>query len=207
MHITRDVMWFTLKVLQTSPDFLRIGISKDLMTKASDIKTYARAIQWLEIFYTKLEVAVEVKVKVEPQEVLHHLVQTVQHVCYNDMKTTMIWTQLAADENSMTSNFSLEDALDLTRNFTVELRLIVQRRRQTAAVHYQMHSIQSAAIEDEEPEEGDEELQKKILQHVAWAMLLRKEAPRTRPHLNGPLSCARHTTVTKDAQMVETVIW
>eukprot|EP00971_Amphidinium_carterae_P282331 5605051-Amphidinium_carterae.1 len=73
------------------------------------------------------------------------------------MKTTMIWTQLTADENSMTSDFSLEDVLDLTRNFTVDLRLIVQRKRRTAAVHYQLHSMQSAAIEDEEPEEGDED--------------------------------------------------
>eukprot|EP00971_Amphidinium_carterae_P022527 444372-Amphidinium_carterae.1 len=126
-------MWFTLKVLQPSPDFLRIGISKDLMTKATDVRTYARAIEWLEIFYAKLEVAVEINVKIEAQEVLHHLVQTVQQVCYNDMKTTMIWTQLTANEHSMTSEFSLNDVLDMTRNFAVELRLIVQRKRQTAA--------------------------------------------------------------------------
>eukprot|EP00971_Amphidinium_carterae_P325334 6455550-Amphidinium_carterae.3 len=133
------------------------------MAKASDVKTYARAIEWLEIFYQKLEVAVEINVKIEAQEVLHHLVQTVQQVCYNDMKTTMIWTKLTADEYTMTSAFSLKDVLDMTRNFTVELRLIVQRKRQTAAVeaavHYHLNSMenQAAAIEDEEPEEGDEE--------------------------------------------------
>eukprot|EP00971_Amphidinium_carterae_P308043 6121820-Amphidinium_carterae.1 len=68
MHTTKGVMWFVLKVLQPSPDYLRIGISRDLMAKALDIKTYARAIEWLEIFYQKLEVAVEVNVKIEAQE-------------------------------------------------------------------------------------------------------------------------------------------
>eukprot|EP00971_Amphidinium_carterae_P048815 961996-Amphidinium_carterae.2 len=61
-------MWFTLKVLQPSPDFFRIGISKDLMTKATDVRTYARAIdgiEWLEIFYANLEVAVEINVKIK----------------------------------------------------------------------------------------------------------------------------------------------
>eukprot|EP00971_Amphidinium_carterae_P338884 6476426-Amphidinium_carterae.1 len=133
IHTTRDVVWFTLKVLQPSPDFLRIGISKDLMARVAEIKTYTRAIQWLEIFYTKMEVAIEAKVRVEPQEVLHHLVNTVQQVCYNDMKATMIWTQLTANEYMMTSDFSVEDVLDLTRDFTIELKLIVQRKRQTAA--------------------------------------------------------------------------
>eukprot|EP00971_Amphidinium_carterae_P247778 4920075-Amphidinium_carterae.1 len=159
MHTTKDVMWFVLKVLQPSPDFLGIGISRDLMAKALDVKTYARAIEWLEIFYQKLEVAVEVKVKIEAQEVLQHLVQTVQQVCYNDMKTTMIWTKLTDSEYTMTSEFSLKDVLDMTRAFTVELKLKVRRKRQTAAVHYSLSSVepQAAAIEDEVPEEGDED--------------------------------------------------
>eukprot|EP00971_Amphidinium_carterae_P144954 2872000-Amphidinium_carterae.1 len=103
------------------------------MSKAQDVKTYARAIEWLEIFYQKLEVAVEINVKIEAQEVLHHLVQTVQNACYNDMKTTMIWTRLTDNEHSMTSEFSLRDVLDTTRSFAVELKLIVRRKRQTAA--------------------------------------------------------------------------
>eukprot|EP00971_Amphidinium_carterae_P091292 1806874-Amphidinium_carterae.3 len=84
VHTTKDIVW--------------IGISRDLLAKSAAITTYGRAIQWLEVFYAKLEVAVEVKVRVEPQEVLHHLVNTVQQVCYNDMKTTMIWTTLTANE-------------------------------------------------------------------------------------------------------------
>eukprot|EP00971_Amphidinium_carterae_P288148 5720563-Amphidinium_carterae.1 len=104
------------------------------MVKSAAITTYERAIQWLEVFYTKLEVAVEVKVRVEPQEVLHHLVNTVQQVWYNDMKTTLIWTTLTANQYSMTSDFSLEDVLEMTRDFTVEMKIIVQRKRQTAAV-------------------------------------------------------------------------
>eukprot|EP00971_Amphidinium_carterae_P201305 3994668-Amphidinium_carterae.1 len=66
MHSTKYVMWFVLKILQPSPDVLRIGILRDLMAqKAQDIKTYARAVEWLEIFYQKLEVAVEINVKIE----------------------------------------------------------------------------------------------------------------------------------------------
>eukprot|EP00971_Amphidinium_carterae_P195945 3888465-Amphidinium_carterae.1 len=159
MHSTKYVMWFVLKVLQPSPDYLRIGISRDLMAKAQDVKTYARAVEWLEIFYQKLEVAVEINVKIEAQEVLQHLVQTVQNVCYNDMKTTMIWTRLTDNEYTMTSEFSLKDVLDMTRAFTVELKLIVRRKRQTAAIQYSLSSCkpQVAAIEDEVPEEGDED--------------------------------------------------
>eukprot|EP00971_Amphidinium_carterae_P300288 5966286-Amphidinium_carterae.2 len=103
MHSTKYVMWYVLKVLQPSPDYLRIGISTDLMTKSHDIKNYPRAIEWLEIFYQKLEVAVEVNVRIEAQEVLYHLVQTVREVCYNDMKTSLIWTRLTDDEYTMTS--------------------------------------------------------------------------------------------------------
>eukprot|EP00971_Amphidinium_carterae_P311574 6192669-Amphidinium_carterae.1 len=70
------------------------------------------------------------------------------------MKTTMIWTKLTSNDFSMTSEFSLEDVLEMTRDFTVELKIIVQRKRQTAAVHYSLHT---AAIQDAEPEEGDED--------------------------------------------------
>eukprot|EP00971_Amphidinium_carterae_P323840 6436002-Amphidinium_carterae.1 len=51
MHSTKYVMWFVLKILQPSPDVLRIGISRDLMAKTQDVMTYARAVEWLEIFY------------------------------------------------------------------------------------------------------------------------------------------------------------
>eukprot|EP00971_Amphidinium_carterae_P317156 6304886-Amphidinium_carterae.1 len=98
------------------------------MSKPQDIKSYPRAIEWLEIFYQKLEVAVEIKVKIEAQEDLYHLVQTVQEVCYNDMKTSLIWTRLTDNEYTMTSDFSLKDVLALTRSFTVELKLIVRRK-------------------------------------------------------------------------------
>eukprot|EP00971_Amphidinium_carterae_P091291 1806874-Amphidinium_carterae.2 len=66
----------------------------------------------------------------------------------------------------------------MTRNFTVELKLIVQRKRQTVAVQYNMHS---AAIQDAEPEEG--EGMKTILQNAVWVLLLRKEEPKTKPYL------------------------
>eukprot|EP00971_Amphidinium_carterae_P068591 1358055-Amphidinium_carterae.1 len=69
-HTTKDIVWFTLKVLQPSPDFLRIGICRELMAKSAALTSYAR------MFHTKLEVTVEVKVRVEPQEVLQHLVNT-----------------------------------------------------------------------------------------------------------------------------------
>eukprot|EP00971_Amphidinium_carterae_P077638 1535024-Amphidinium_carterae.1 len=201
MHSTKDVMWFILKVLQPSPDYLRNGISRDLMAKATKIKTYARAIQWLEIFHAKLEVAIDVDVRVEPQEVLHHLVQTVQQVCYNDMKTSLLWTRLTDNDHSMTSSFSFTDVLDLTREFTVELRLLVTRKRQTAAVHRIPCSQLLSKMRSRK--RG----MKKILQHVAWGTLLRKEIPRRMPHLNDPLKCARHTIATKDAQMVVAVTW
>eukprot|EP00971_Amphidinium_carterae_P351289 6492027-Amphidinium_carterae.1 len=159
MHSTKYIMWFVLKVLQPSPDYLRIGISKDLLIKPQEIRSYPRAIEWLEIFYQKLEVAVDLKVRIEAQEVLYHLVQTIKEVCYNDMKTTLIWAKLTEDEYTMSSDFSLRDVMELTRSFTVELKLIVRRQRQTAAVHHTLRSFepQVAAIEDEVPEEGDED--------------------------------------------------
>eukprot|EP00971_Amphidinium_carterae_P050356 992087-Amphidinium_carterae.1 len=40
VHTTKDIMWFTLKVLQPSPDFLRIGISRNLMIRTSSITNY-----------------------------------------------------------------------------------------------------------------------------------------------------------------------
>eukprot|EP00971_Amphidinium_carterae_P083115 1644594-Amphidinium_carterae.1 len=75
------------------------------------------------------------------------------------MKTSLIWTKLTEDEYTMSSDFFLKDVLDLTRSFTVELKLIVRRQRQTAAVHYSLRFIepQVAAIEDEVPEEGNED--------------------------------------------------
>eukprot|EP00971_Amphidinium_carterae_P104478 2068911-Amphidinium_carterae.1 len=71
--------------------------------------------------------------------------------------TIKLFTVVLGNEYSMTSEFSLDDVLELTRNFTVELKFIVQRKRQTAAVQYNLHSMQSAAIQDEELEEGDED--------------------------------------------------
>eukprot|EP00971_Amphidinium_carterae_P169712 3362636-Amphidinium_carterae.1 len=67
------------------------------------------------------------------------------------MKTSLIWTKLTEDEYTVSSEFSLKDVLDLTRSFTVELKLIVRRQRQTAAVQYNLRSAgpQVAAIEDE----------------------------------------------------------
>eukprot|EP00971_Amphidinium_carterae_P032678 643831-Amphidinium_carterae.1 len=57
----------------------------------------------------------------------------------------------------MSSKFSLRDVIKLTRSF--ELKLIVRRQRQTAAVHHTLRSIkpQVAAIEDEASEEGDDD--------------------------------------------------
>eukprot|EP00971_Amphidinium_carterae_P151206 2997877-Amphidinium_carterae.1 len=59
----------------------------------------------------------------------------------------------------MSSEFFLKDVLDLTRSFTVELKLIVRRQCQTAAVHYNLRSAepQVAAIEDEVSEEENED--------------------------------------------------
>eukprot|EP00971_Amphidinium_carterae_P025840 509682-Amphidinium_carterae.3 len=109
------------------------------------------------------------------------------------MKTTMIWTTLTANEYSMTSDFSLEDVLELTRDFTGELKLIVQRKRQTAAVQYNLHSMQSAVIQDEEPEEGDED------DPTACGLsgTPKKGGPRRKPYLHGPLTCVRRTRVIK----------
>eukprot|EP00971_Amphidinium_carterae_P159573 3163431-Amphidinium_carterae.1 len=60
------------------------------------------------------------------------------------MKTSLIWTKLTGNEYSMTSEFSLEDVLEMTRDFTIELKVraaIAQRKRQTVAVHHSLHSV------------------------------------------------------------------
>eukprot|EP00971_Amphidinium_carterae_P146921 2911631-Amphidinium_carterae.2 len=57
----------------------------------------------------------------EPQEVLQHLMNTVQQACYHDMKATLTWTKLTSDMYLMTSEFSLEDVLQMTSDFTVEI--------------------------------------------------------------------------------------
>eukprot|EP00971_Amphidinium_carterae_P165646 3283578-Amphidinium_carterae.1 len=62
------------------------------------------------------------------------------------MKATMIWTRLTDNEYMMTSDFSLRDLLDLTRSFAVELKLIVRRKRQTAAVHHTLRSCEPQVI-------------------------------------------------------------
>eukprot|EP00971_Amphidinium_carterae_P181780 3606723-Amphidinium_carterae.1 len=110
-------------------------------------------IKWHQQFHTKLQVAIEVSVRVEPQEALQHLVNTVQQVCFNDMKTNLTWHTLTDDTYSMTSEFSLNDVLRMTSDFAVELKLRVQRKRQTQAVNYNLN----AAIQDVEPEKGDED--------------------------------------------------
>eukprot|EP00971_Amphidinium_carterae_P276811 5493511-Amphidinium_carterae.1 len=58
------------------------------------------------------------------------------------MKTSLIWTKLTEDEYTMSSEFNLRDVMELTRSFTVELKLIVRRQRQTAAVHHTLRSME-----------------------------------------------------------------
>eukprot|EP00971_Amphidinium_carterae_P318621 6333278-Amphidinium_carterae.2 len=74
LHTTMEIVWYVLKVLQPSPDLLRIGIAKDLLRRQQTLDTYEKALDWLEIFHTKLVVVIDADSHVEQKEVHRILV-------------------------------------------------------------------------------------------------------------------------------------
>eukprot|EP00971_Amphidinium_carterae_P045638 898184-Amphidinium_carterae.1 len=90
----------------------------------------------------------------------------------------------------MTSDFSLADLLDLTRSFTVKLKLIVRRKRQTT-VHQNLRSIDL-------PEKKNDD------DPTACGMgnASKKEGPNKAAPLRTFKVCAAYNS-DKDAQIVE----
>eukprot|EP00971_Amphidinium_carterae_P347161 6489021-Amphidinium_carterae.1 len=90
VHTMFDIVWYVLKVLQPSQDFLRSGIAKDVLRRQPGLDMYEKAF-WLQAFHTKLVVAIDADSRVEPQEVHRLLVDAMQNVCHDDITATLAW--------------------------------------------------------------------------------------------------------------------
>eukprot|EP00971_Amphidinium_carterae_P015804 312201-Amphidinium_carterae.1 len=108
VHSALDIVWYVLILLQpTSPDFLRIGIAKDLLRRPPVLDTFEKALDWIEVFQTRLVVAIAVASRVDGIHKL--LVDAMQSVCHQDVTSAFAWHKIANNCATVRSKCTLKE--------------------------------------------------------------------------------------------------